>query len=393
MTLMTILGPSGLLLAAGSVVAYAMAGRKRSKNTSKPNSTAKPSTPPQPRPLPKPPSPSPFLAGSNCTAVATWTEVDKWIREVVGPVLVPRVDAYDVPLHEHEQARRAVEEIVDEVFAKAAPDCMGFATSATRLIWKALWCEVVVQLISRGKLDEEIEDIARLCTDPDFDPRAPNLDDAEDAAPMPTWPPQPPWHSAVPMPPMGGNDAGPPPNLWMASSRRELSELGVMRMMEGTAAGAPIFGPAAHVVVLAVNPLWPALEHARADMMRHAIENPGLAFVEVSFSDTQRHFGKPHDVPGMTWALAAAGPDGKVYPTPIVRTDPWDPSPSEEHWAKVIAHASGFVGAGPVRSSARRPRFGDLLRSILRSQEPRAARARVTWPRRASQHTPSRRRG
>ena len=70
-------------------------------------------------------------------------------------------------------------------------------------------------------------------------------------------------------------------------------------MMEGTSAGAPMRGPSAHLVLFAASPFWPGIEHARADIARLAAEHPRLSFVEVSFADTQRHFGKPNDVAGI----------------------------------------------------------------------------------------------
>ena len=363
----TILSPSGLLIAAvGSVTAYALFGRKRSRSsTSKGSGSSK-------KPLPPPPPPSPFAPGSQCSEIRGGPELDRWVEEVVAPLVLPRIAAYDVPPHEHEQARQAIVEIVDEVFAKSVPECKGFPTSAARLVWKTMWCDVALALSRAGKLDEEEDDLLALCADPSFDPRVPRHEVDWSTIEPPVGPPVPtpqplPDPPVEPTPPMDASEAGPPPNLWVASSRDELSGLGVMRMMEGTAAGAPIMGPAAHVVMLVFNPVFPQLEQARADMTRLAADNPGVTFVEVSFVDTQRHFGKPSDVNGIMWALAAAGPDGRVLAEPIVRTDPRDPPPSGDEWTKALAHASGFVGLRSVRRIVRPRRFGDLVRSMARA--------------------------
>jgi len=292
--------------------------------------------------------------------VAGMAEVMRWVQEAVEPVLLPRIEAYDVPPTDFKEGRRAIEQIVDEVYAKTVPECSG--TTATRKVWKALWCEVVLALVKAGKIDEELDDVIALCMDDAFDPRVPK----PQIDPPPPKPPLPPF--PLPMDgdagPMQGAAAGPPANVWTASSRQELSQLGVMRMLEGTAHGMPIMGPAARVVVLAFNPAWPGIGQARTDMLQHAAENPGLSFVEVSFADTQRHFGKPKDVYGIAWALTSAAPDGKVYAAPIVRNDPRDAPPTADHWNKVIAHASGYVGFGKVRTVVRPRRFGDCLRAL-----------------------------
>jgi hypothetical protein len=175
-----------------------------------------------------------------------------------------------------------------------------------------------------------------------------------------------------------------------------------MRLMEGTSAGAPIMGPAAHVIVLAFNPVWPGIAQARADMQRLAAEHPKLSFVEVSFADTQRHFGKPRDVHGIAWVLTAAGPDGRVFPEPIVRNDPRDAAPTIEQWGKLIAHASGFLGHGQVRKLVRPRRFGDLVRSMAEARRsppitpsPRSARRTppTMRPRKPASRRPQRRGG
>lgn len=351
MTTMMILSPSGLLLGLGSLAVYAWTRRKR------PKSGTKPATPPKGLP---PAPPSPFVSGSACTQLAGPVEVMQWVQQVVQPVMQPRLDAYDVPTDggHHDEARQAIIELVDDVYALTVPECDSQATGAARTVWKALWCEAALALVKAGKLDEEVNNVVRLCFDEGFDPRAPKA---------PTLPPPP-----VPMPmdgspapePPGGEGTLPPTNAWRASSRQELSQLGVMRLLEGTAAGSPIVGPAARVVLLAFNPVYPGLAQARADMQRLASEHPGVSFVEVSFADTQRHFGKPRDVHGLVWALAAGAPDGRVLPSPLVRHDPRDAPPTAEQWRQAIAHASGSLGFGRVRTAVRPRRFGDLIRAI-----------------------------
>lgn len=392
MTMTTmILTPSTLLLSMGSLAAYAWSRRKRKTSTTTGGKAPK---------LPPPPA-SPFVPGSGCAALAEESEIDRWLAEVVRPLVMPRLDSYDVPRSEHEMARHAVATIVDDVFAKAAPECAGYPTKATRTIWKALWCEVVVELIRRDKLDEEVDDVVALCADPSFDPRAPKTHD--DPPPKPPYPP-PPFPTPLGAPPMDGStaapvegDAAPLSNVGTASSRQELSELGVMRLLEGTVGGAPIVGRSARVVMLAFNPAWPGIAKAREDMQRLAAEHPALAFVEVSFADTQRHFGKPSDVYGIAWALAAAAPDGRIYPKPIVRHDPRDPPPTAAQWAAMLAHASGFVGHTRARSIVRPRRFGDVMRSMARSMRApsastRASKAKTTRPKAASARRPAGRR-
>ena len=381
MTMTAMIVSPSLLLGLGSLAAYAWSRRRRTK-------TSVTTGQKRPTPLPTPPA-SPFVPDSGCTVVASEVEVMRWIREVVEPVLKPLLDAYDVPLHERELARISVEKIVEDVYAKTTQACAGYQTTATRLVWKALWCEVVVQLIGRGKLDEELDDVLALCMDDSFDPRAPRPDERPPMRP-PVLPPFPLPMDGDALPPMEGSASEPPANVGMASSRQELSQLGVMRLLEGTAAGAPIMGPSAQLVMLAFNPAWPGLSQARADMQRMAAENPALAFVEVSFADTQRHFGKPADVNGIVWALAAAAPDGRVHPTPIVRNDPRDAAPTAAQWESMIAHASGFVGYGQVRKVVRPRHFGDVTRALVqraRRGQP-AARSTPKPPRRSA--TPAR---
>lgn len=374
-----ILSPSGILLGLGSLAAYAWSRRKRTKAST----TAK-------APKGPPPPPSPFVPNTGCTVVVDAVEVMRWIREVVEPVLVPRLDAFDVPLDEHELARISVEKIVDDVYARTTSECAGYQTNATRLVWKALWCEVVVQLVKRGKLDEELDDVLALCMEESFDPRAPRPEDRPTIEP-PVPPPFPLPMDGVPEPPMEGRAGEPPPNLGTASSRQELSQLGVMRLLEGTAAGAPILGPAARLVMLAFNPVWPGLAQARADMQRLAAEHPALAFVEVSFASTQRHFGKPADVNGIVWALAAAAPDGRVHPTPIVRNDSRDAPPTAAQWESMIAHASGFVGYGQARKVVRPRQLGDVTRALVQRARRGLPAARSTSKTPPRSTTPARR--
>jgi hypothetical protein len=395
MTMTTmILTPSTLLLSMGSLAAYAWSRRKRSKAGTTTSGKA-------PK-LPPPPA-SPFVPDSGCAVLAEEPAIERWLEEVVAPLVMPRLDSYDVPKFEHEMARHAVEKIVDDVLAKATPECAGYQTKTTRTIWKALWCEVVVELIRRGKLDEEVDDVVALCADPSFDPRAPKAHD--DPPPKPPYPP-PPFPSPLGPPPMDGSTAasmdGTPvaealTNVGTASSRQELSQLGVMRLLEGTAGGAPIVGRSARLVMLAFNPAWPGITKAREDMHRLAAEHPSLAFVEVSFADTQRHFGKPSDVYGIAWALAAAAPDGRVYKKPIARHDPRDAPPSAAQWATMIDHASGFVGYRQATKIVRPRRFGDVVRSTARSMRPSAVAARApksksTRPKAASARRPPARR-
>ena len=366
-----------MVVGVGAVTAVALLSLRKGKRRRKPSAAT-----------PVPPA-SPFVPGSHCTVLADAAATDRWLKTKVVPEVLPRLEAFAVPHHLHQEARRAVRQLVDAVFGATVPECPVVQTRAARQVWKALWCDVVAQLVVHGKLDEELDDVLRLCLDPSFDPWVDTQDSAEAfVEPTPSKGPSPlvgPLPLPVPIPtgPDGEGLPATPPNLWVASTRQELSEIGVMRMMEGTSGGAPIKGPSAHLVMFAASPFWPGLEQARADMTRFAARHPGLSFVEVSFVDTQRHFGKPKDLGGIVWALTATGPDGRVFPSPIVRDDPRDAPPSAELWAKVIAHASGFVGARSVQRIARPRRFGDLIRAMAarRAHAPVAARSRPQKPR------------
>ncbi|MCA9652538.1 MAG: hypothetical protein KC501_21660 [Myxococcales bacterium] len=284
-----------------------------------------------------------------------------------------------MPEAEPAAVRDAIVLLVRDVFRQTT-DCLAPDTTASRQVWKWLWCDVVVQLVQLRKVDEELDDVLRACADPSFNPPTVPLY-GRDAAEHPLPPiPRPTPPPAEPVPPMDGSTAGLPANLWQATTKEELAEIGLMRLMQGTAAGAPIKAPSAHLVLFAFNPAWPGLEQARAELARLAEENPRLSFVEASFVDTQRHFGKPEDLYGIAWAIAAAGPDGRVLGDPIVGEDPRDPPPTPEQWVKAIAHASGFVGAPPVQRLPRPRRFGDLVVAMAsqhRGRPPARPRARA----------------
>lgn len=344
----------------------------------------------------------PFVAGSQCTELGDEAQIERWLVSVT-PDVDRKVDAFGVDHSSHADARDAIVQLVDDVFTSSVPGCSPLKIRAARRLWKLLWCDVVAELIRRGKVDEELDDVLRLCADPTFDPRTFVKDDEpteeppipipEPALPIPMPPPMPPIPEPV-VEPMDSAPSASPPIPWLASTREELSELGVMRMMEGTIAGAPIKGPVPHVVLLAMSPFWPHLEQTRADMAEMAVEHPGVSFVEVSFADTQRHFGKPNDLAGLMWVLAGTSPDGRAFPSPIARNDPRDEPPSLEHWTKLIAHASGFVGSPVVRRMVRPRRFGDLTRAMLARRRPGPASARPTARRSrrpSPRRTPSRR--
>ncbi len=365
----TLMTGSNLLMAAIAGTAAWLAFRRPAKAATKP------------KPLPT--APSPFVEDSHCTLLADAMTIQRWVQEIVEPLMRPQLEAYAIPLHEHEAARAAIEQLVDQIFGHVLPKCIGVETSATRLLWKALWCEVVAELVRRGKIDDELDDILRRCLDPAFDPRAPKESLEGKDRPLP---PRPPIPRPIPGPspePMDGTAGVPPPNLWTATTREELSEIGLMRMMEGTLAGAPIKGPKAHTVLLAHNPAWPGLEQARAELRRLAVEHPNVTFIEVSFVDSQRHFGKPKDLYGLMWVLTATAPDGRVFPNPIVRDDPRDEPPSAEHWAKVLAHASGFVGARRVRRVVKPQRFGDFVLAMVPTRRTRSTSSTKSRPTKA----------
>ena len=59
-----------------------------------------------PKPLPEPLSP--FVEGSYCTTLAGPEVVDRWLKTIVIPIAQQRIDAFDVPLDQHQEARHAV---------------------------------------------------------------------------------------------------------------------------------------------------------------------------------------------------------------------------------------------------------------------------------------------
>ena len=326
------------------------------------------------------PRPSPFVPGSHCTELAHSEQIDRWIAEQVEPLATKAIDDFDLAEDSpYEEILQELVRIVDGIFAATFPECGSTETEAARSLWKLLWCELVLGLVRRGKLDEEEEDVLVLCVDPTFDPRKPppkdDIMEGEPRIPEPL--PVEPRDGAMPPQREEPQSPEPPPNLMHASTRAELTELGLLRLMEGTSNGAPIRAPVRHHVVLGVHPLWPHLERTRVLMAELARGNPQVSFVEVSFADSQRHFGKPEDLGALAWVLSAAGPDGRVFPSPIVADDPWASPPSADEWRKVIDFASGFVGSPTPMRLPRPGRFGDLVRTLASSRKPPKRRART----------------
>lgn len=343
--------------------------------------------------------PSPFVPGSHCTLLANEEEIRRWIDEVAAPAALGRIEALGPMQHEpNDVVRLTILRLVDTLFLQTT-GCSSADSEAGRLIWKGLFCDVVVQLVVRGLVDEELEDVLRICADPSRDPRAMLLGEDATEPPLPPEPrlppvprPRPPTPEPEPRPrprePAPPIDAEPgpeepPSNLWHASTRAELVEIGLTRLMEGTSGGAPIKAPSAHLVLLAHGPTWPGLPEARAELVRLARRFPRLVFVTTSFSDTQRHFGKPEQLDALAWVLTAAAPDGRVFSEPIVAKVLDAAPPSPELWLKAIAHASGFVGAPTVWRGPRPQRFGDLVVAL-------ASRSRGERPRSTSATTASR---
>lgn len=356
--------PIPLLSGPGAILLASVVGAWKMRRTKRPNAGAKPNT-----------RPSPFAPGSGCTVVADATAVDRWLDQVVAPRALPRIEAYAVPPHEHQRARDAIGRLVEVVYRETVPQCAPTETRLSREIWKWLWCEIVAQLVVLGKVDEELDDVLRLCADPSFDPRAPY-------EPSPRQPP------TSPPPPAPGVGSVGPRNLWMLRSRDDLSSVGLMRLMEGTVAGAPIRAPVSNLVLFAFDPHWTGVSQARDDLTQLAARSPSVSFVLASFADTQRHFGKPAVLGELHWALAAAGPDGRVYASPIVGQT--QAAPSMEQWNKVTAHARGTKTPGPTKI-VRPQQFGDLVRWMLSQRRTRSAT--VTKTRTTPPGRPRRQRG
>lgn len=169
---------------------------------------------------PKPVStPSPFVKGSFCSQLADPTTVGHWLTTTVAKAALPRLDAFNVPEDAHDVARKAIATLIDELYAITVPECPTVQTEAAGQVWKWLWCDVVAQLVMRGKIDDELDDILRLCVDPNFDPRV-HLEDG----PMGDSSKPPSSSSALPLPKSGLASPSPlPAPTWMKSTRSRSS--------------------------------------------------------------------------------------------------------------------------------------------------------------------------
>ena len=87
--------------------------------------------------------------------------------------------------------RLTILRLVDTLFLQTT-GCSSADSEAGRLIWKGLFCDVVVQLVVRGLVDEELEDVLRICADPSRDPRAMLLGEDATEPPLPPEPRLPP---------------------------------------------------------------------------------------------------------------------------------------------------------------------------------------------------------
>ena len=347
--------PINLLLSGrGAVILASVVGAWKLRRAKKPSSGTKPNT-----------RPSPFAPGSGCTQVADADSVDRWLAQVVAPRALPRIEAFAVPPHEHQRARDAVARMVEQVYRETVTECRASETTLSREIWKWLWCEIVAQLVLAGKVDEELDDVLRLCGDPSFQPPG-----------SPSYQP----HKEPPKPRSNAGSVG-RPSIRVLRSREELSAVGLLRLMEGTVAGAPIRAPVSHLVLFAFDPRWRAVAQSRTDLGQLAAANPGVSFALVSLADTRRHFGKPATLGAINWVLAAAGPDGRVFPTPIVGRA--EGGPSVDQWRTVIGYARGKKAPGPPKIV--RPRqFGDLVRWMLSQRRSKPATVVKARPARAA---------
>ncbi|MEM7160250.1 MAG: hypothetical protein AAF799_45855 [Myxococcota bacterium] len=280
--------------------------------------------------------------------------------------------------------------LADEVFVETTGHCSSAQTDAAKQVRRWLWCEVTIQFIRQAKIDDEEDDIVRLCADPTFDPWTFDPD-ARQPEPEPV-PPRPVPLPSRPQPgPIDGSaDAASreamPSNLKVLSSRQELSEFGVRRLMQGNIDGVPVAASVRHVVMLAANPSWARLERARADLRIVAQRHPQVQFIEVSLADTQRHFGTPEHLDQVAWILAASGPTGRAFPEPMVRERLSGSAPDAEQWNKVITHASGFVGAAPPRAIPRPKKPGDLIRAMARHARGSVGRTHSRFQRTTQRH-------
>jgi hypothetical protein len=120
-----------------------------------------------------PVAPSSPLVGPGCSTLASQTVLDAWMLSVVRPMLEPLLDAFAVPPENFAASRAAVNALAAQVFAATVPGCTTTGSAATRTVYKLIWCAVVRGLVVRGKVDEELDDVESLCSDPAFDPLSP----------------------------------------------------------------------------------------------------------------------------------------------------------------------------------------------------------------------------
>lgn len=333
-------------------------------------------TPSRPSGATEPTAPdSPFVPGS-CTETIAVDDMRRWAEETVWPVVQPMLDAWDIPRDEHDEGRARLFQLVGEAFLATVPaECRTANTEAVHRVRIALFCEIALALSIVGKIDEELEDILALCADPTFDPWEPRPDSRR--PPQPVDPPLPPRPVDATRPPRSfdGSAVAWRRNVRVLSTKEELASVGVVQLVEAGMNNDAVPASTRRLVLLLTHPDWPGLPDARRALNHFAQANPHLTFVEGSLVDTNRYFGKPQDTTAVPWVLTSANPDGVPFPDPMARLAPEEDPPRLEEWRKIVAHASGGVGAPPTWAQPRR--FGEILtRKLGAGRTPYAARSR-----------------
>lgn len=321
-----------------------------------------PPTPEAPGEFTTPLPTSPFLPGS-CVLLASDEVIARWVEHVAWPTVDPWIDAYDIDPDDHEQTREELLSMAEDAFdATVGEPCRSEDNAATRRIRVLLLCEIIIALVLANKVDEELEDVLRICGNPSFDPWTNGWGHGRARSPSsadPTAVPDPVPPHGEPSP--GGIDGV--SNARFLSGKEEMSNASVLRLVEGqTADGAPIPVTVRRSVLLVADPDWPGLHDARRALDHFARNNPSITFVEASYADTRRHFGLPEDADGVVpWVLAGASPDGLAFRDPITPPNADDRPPSAEQWNKLIAHAAGYVASRPAQRLRTPAEFGELL--------------------------------
>ena len=110
------------------------------------------------------------ILSEGCAKLVDWTP-EEWQKFAGNDAVALIREAFDKRALDGENDAEIVRFYVDYVVEGLEPECFGSNTIAYDDLWKAIFCEVVLALVLLGKLDEEPEDVIRMCGDPTFNPR------------------------------------------------------------------------------------------------------------------------------------------------------------------------------------------------------------------------------